>query len=69
MGKDQKMKDSVLEFISYIKPGNKKTIGNEVFSYGFAIAEDHPNGSFWVLIFFKAIPFFAYSIPPAPIEW
>jgi hypothetical protein len=58
--------NSVLEFISYIKPENKKTIGNEVFSYGYAIAEDHPNGTFWVLTFYKAMPIFVYSVPATP---
>lgn len=60
--------NSVLELINYIKPENKKTIGNEVFSYGYAITEDHPNGTFWVLTFYKAMPIFVYSIPTAPIE-
>lgn len=67
MDEGRKGLNTVLEFISYIKPENKKTIGNDVFSYGYAIAEDHPDGSFWVLTFFKTIPFFVFSIPPAPI--
>ena len=53
----------VLDLITFIKPENKKTIGNEVFSYGYAHAEDHPNASFWVLTFFQACPFFVRSFP------
>lgn len=66
MDKGKEDLNSVLELINFIKPENKKTIGNEVFSYGYAIADDHPNGTFWVLTFYKAMPFFVYSIPATP---
>ncbi|MGD9852791.1 MAG: hypothetical protein AB7T38_16180 [Nitrospirales bacterium] len=66
MGEGRDAMDSVLELISFIKPENKKTIGNEAFSYGYAIADDHPNGTFWVLTFYKAMPIFVWSVPVSP---
>lgn len=56
--------ERVLEMIGYINSENKKTSGKEIFSYGVAVAEDNPNGTFWALTFFKAIPFLVYSVPP-----
>jgi len=31
-----------------------------------AIAEDNPDGTFWALTFFKAIPFLIFSVPHQP---
>ncbi|MCZ6674176.1 MAG: hypothetical protein O7C75_14700 [Verrucomicrobia bacterium] len=56
----------VLECIGYIKPENKKGDNPDIFRYGFAIAEDNPNGTFWVLTFYGKIPFFIYCAPPTP---
>ena len=56
--------DSVLELISFIKPENKKGDNPEFFKYGFGVAEDNLDGTFWVLTFYNKIPFFIYSTPP-----
>lgn len=64
-GKKEKL-DFVLECIGYIKPENKKGDNPDIFRYGFAIAEDNPNGTFWVLTFYGKIPFFIYCAPPTP---
>jgi len=53
MGQGEESLNVVLELIGYIKKENKKKIGNDVFSYGWAVAEDHPDGTFWVLTFFQ----------------
>ena len=63
MGHGKDVVNTVLEMISYIKEENKKTIGNNIFSYGWAVTEDHSDGTFWVLTFFKTVPFFIYSVP------
>ncbi len=53
-----------LEFIRHIKPENKRTIGEDVFSYGWGIADDDPNATYWYLGFFQALPFFVVTVPP-----
>jgi hypothetical protein len=55
---------TVLEMIGYIKNENKRTI--DIFSYGWAVAEDHPDATFWILTFYKTFPFFIFSVPPIP---
>jgi len=58
--------DTVLELLSFMKPANKKGANPEIFKYGFGVAEDNADGTFWVLTFYNKIPFFIYSTPPAP---
>lgn len=63
MNKADEAQNVLLELIACIKEEDKKKIGNEVFSYGFAIAEDNPAATFWMLGFFNRIPYSVYSVP------
>jgi hypothetical protein len=62
MNKEDKAEKVLLELIACIKEKDKRKIGGDVFSYGWATAEDNPAGTFWVLGFFK-IPYVVYSLP------
>jgi hypothetical protein len=53
-----------LAFIRYIRPENKRTIGDNVFSYGWALADDDSNTSVWYLGFFQVLPFLVVTVPP-----
>lgn len=54
----------ILDLINDLKNEPIKKIGNDVFSYKWGVAKDNPDASFWVLVFFHAIPFSVISILP-----
>ena len=44
----------------------ENTIGSDVFSYRFLIANDEPNSSAWLLVFFNAVRFVCVSVRREP---
>jgi hypothetical protein len=55
--------EKIMELIKDIKNEPLRIIGNDVFSYKWGMAKDNPKATFWVLIFFKTMPFFIFSMP------
>ncbi|NKB80897.1 MAG: hypothetical protein GKS05_03165 [Nitrospirales bacterium] len=63
MEKTPKAMNAVLRTINFIKGSPKYSIGDEVFSYSFAVCQDEPNATFWVLGFFNTKPFWVFTMP------
>lgn len=59
----EERRNAILELINDLKNEPIRTIGQDVFSYKWGVANDNPNATFWVLVFFKTIPFSIISVP------
>lgn len=56
-------RNAILELINDLKNEPIRTIGQDVFSYKWGVAKDNYGATFWILVFFKAIPFSIISVP------